>query len=156
MHEEGGSDQPRLSAGIVVVHLNEGGKEDRRPRYLLLRAYRHWDFPKGLVEAGEQPLQAALREVAEETTLEDLEFRWGYDYWQTPPYGRGKVARYYLAHSPQTAVTLPVSPELGRPEHDEYRWLDYDRARALLNERLQAVLDWAHEKVMGGKAPSTP
>lgn len=135
----------RLSAGVVVVHLTQG-----EPRYLLLRAYRHWDFPKGLVEPGEDPLEAALREVAEETTLRELEFRWGYDYRETPPYGRGKVARYYLAHSAEMAVTLPVSPELGRPEHDEYRWLDYPAARALLTERLQAILDWAQARITGG------
>ncbi len=29
----------------------------------------HWDIPKGKVEAGESPLQAALRELAEETGL---------------------------------------------------------------------------------------
>ena len=135
--------RPRLSAGVVVVHLEAGG-----PRYLLLRAYSYWDFPKGLVERDETPLDAAIREVAEETGLTDLEFRWGGDYRETPPYGRGKVARYYLACTPRTQVTLPVSPELGRPEHDEYRWLDYAAARALLNPRLQDILDWAHARIM--------
>ena len=37
-----------LSAGIVPVALDDG-----EPRYLLLRAYRYWDFPKGVVEPGE-------------------------------------------------------------------------------------------------------
>ncbi len=133
-----------LSAGVVVV--DPGG---RRPRYLLLRAYQHWDFPKGLVEPRETPLQAAIREVAEETTIRDLDFRWGYDYRETAPYGRGKVARYYLAATTQTSVELPVSPELGRPEHDEYRWVDYPAARHLLPRRLQPILDWARSKVEG-------
>ncbi|NIR58308.1 MAG: NUDIX hydrolase, partial [Gammaproteobacteria bacterium] len=34
----------RLSAGVVVVRTDRDG-----PRYLLLRAYRYWDFPKGEV-----------------------------------------------------------------------------------------------------------
>ena len=38
-------------------------------RFLMLRAFSHWDFPKGLLENGEDPKQAALREVREETTL---------------------------------------------------------------------------------------
>ncbi len=138
--------QPLLSAGVIIVNLEQG-----EPRYLLLRAYQHWDFPKGLVEAGEDPLQAAIREVEEETTIRQLDFSWGMDYRETPPYGRGKIARYYLARTSQSAVELPVSPELGRPEHDEYRWLDYQAARRLLNERLRPILDWAREKVQDKK-----
>ncbi|MFN3544397.1 MAG: NUDIX domain-containing protein [Thiobacillus sp.] len=42
----------------------------------MLRAYRKRDFPKGGVEAGESPLEAAIRETAEEADLRDLVFRW--------------------------------------------------------------------------------
>jgi len=136
--------QPRLSAGIVVTRRLGGA-----PHYLLLRAYQYWDFPKGEVERGEQPLQAAKREVKEETTLEDLVFHWGEVYRETPPYGRGKIARYYLAESQQGEVALPVNPELGHPEHHEFRWLRYPAARACLGGRLQPVLDWAQALVMG-------
>jgi bis(5'-nucleosidyl)-tetraphosphatase len=38
---------------------------------------------------------------------------------------------------------LPVSAELGHPEHDEFRWLNYEAARPLLVPRVLAVLDWA-------------
>lgn len=127
-----------LSAGAVIIK----GRGTAR-RYLVLRAYRNWDFPKGQVEAGEDPLQAALREVAEETALADLAFPWGHDYRETLPYGRGKVARYYLAVSAAVAVSLPVSAELGRPEHDEFRWVDYAEAKSLLPPRLQPILEWA-------------
>lgn len=129
----------RLSAGVVVVRFM-----DHTPHYLLLRAFRSWDFPKGLVEPGEMPFQAAIREVREETGLVDLAFRWGEVCCETPPYGQGKVARYYLAESPRGEVHLPISPELGRPEHHEFRWLPYAEARVLLAPRLRAVLDWAH------------
>jgi len=128
----------RLSAGVVVVRADAD-----RWRYLLLRAYNYWDFPKGLVEPGETPLDGARREVEEETEIRDLEFRWGHDFYQTAPYSKGKIARYYLACTRQEAVTLPVSPELGRPEHEEYRWLPYAAARELLTPRVQTVIDWA-------------
>lgn len=133
--------RPRqLSAGVVVVRRFDG-----TAHYLLLRAYNYWDFPKGTVEKGEDPLEAALREVREETTLTELVFRWGYDYRETPIYGRGKVARYYLAECPRGEVSLPVNPELSRPEHHEYRWLDYSTARSRLVPRLQAILQWANK-----------
>jgi bis(5'-nucleosidyl)-tetraphosphatase len=46
-----------LSAGTVILHR---GPDDCR--YLLLRSYRYWDFPKGIVEAGEPPFSAACSE----------------------------------------------------------------------------------------------
>jgi 8-oxo-dGTP pyrophosphatase MutT (NUDIX family) len=134
-----------LSAGAVVVRRHAGGW-----RFLLLRAWRHWDFPKGRVEPGEAPLAAARREVAEETGLTSLGFRWGEVFVETAPYARGKVARYYLAEAASGEPSLPVNPGLGRPEHHEWRWLDYAAARGLLVPRLQAVLDWAKQIVTGG------
>lgn len=127
-----------LSAGVVVIR-----DEGEQRRYLLLRAYRNWDFPKGVVEVGEDPLQAAIREVEEETSITDLNFRWGYDYCETQRYGRGKMARYYVAETARREIHLPVSPELGRPEHDEYTWVDYEAAQKLLPPRLQSILAWA-------------
>lgn len=127
-----------LSAGVVIVR----GSADE-PRYLLLRAFRYWDFPKGVVEEGEDALAAAQREVLEETNLTGLNFRWGKGYQETPPYGVGKIARYYLAESPRGEVYLPVNPLLGRPEHDEFRWVNFKEANKLLGPRLRAILNWA-------------
>lgn len=140
----------RLSAGVVVVRADAG-----RWRYLLLRAYHYWDFPKGLVEPGETPLDGACREVEEETAIRDLAFRWGHDFYQTAPYGKGKIARYYLAQTGQEHIVLPVSAELGRPEHEEYRWLPYAEARALLTPRVQAVIDWAAGRLEDSQSPAT-
>lgn len=128
----------RLSAGVVVVR-DVGAAW----RFLLLRAYNHWDFPKGMVEAGEEPLAAAIREVREETLIADLEFTWGESYTQTGPYSRGKVARYYLARTQTEAVALPINEELGRAEHSEYRWVDFDGALKLVSPRVEPVLQWA-------------
>jgi ADP-ribose pyrophosphatase YjhB (NUDIX family) len=42
--------------------------------FLLIRdPYNNWGLPKGHIEGGETPAEAALREVAEETGLHDLE-----------------------------------------------------------------------------------
>lgn len=132
----------RFSAGAVLVRRSPDGW-----RYLVLRVYRTWDFPKGGVEAGESPLQAAVREVEEETALTDLRFRWGEGHRETVPYSGGKVARYYLAESPTQPVSLPVNQELGRPEHHEFRWLTPAEATRLLPERLRPVLAWARTLV---------
>ncbi len=128
----------RLSAGAVIVRETPQG-----PRFLLLRAFNHWDFPKGLVENGEDPMAAALREVREETTVSDLTFPWGDVHTETGPYSRGKIARYYLAQTATETISLPVNPDIGRAEHSEYRWVDYPTAVRLVSARVHPVLEWA-------------
>ena len=60
--------QRETSAGGVVLR-REGGTA----RFLLIRdSYKNWGFPKGHLEPGEPPAEAARREVTEETGLEDL------------------------------------------------------------------------------------
>jgi bis(5'-nucleosidyl)-tetraphosphatase len=130
------------SAGIVVVRRFDAGW-----RYLLLRCFNYWDFPKGELEPGEDPLATACREVREETGLDKLEFHWGLGFTDTPPYGRGKVASYYLAECPTGDVRLPVSPELGAPEHHEFRWVSFEEGCGLVNERIRAVLHWAEAQL---------
>lgn len=129
---------PALSAGIVPARRTGAGW-----RLLVLRAFRNWDFPKGRVEPGEDPLCAALREAREETGLADLEVVPGAGYCETGPYAGGKRARYYLALTAAEAIRLPVSQELGRPEHHEWRWVSFEEAARLLPPRLAPVLEWA-------------
>jgi 8-oxo-dGTP pyrophosphatase MutT (NUDIX family) len=133
----------RRSAGVVVARETDDGA-----RLLLLRAYRNWDFPKGQVESGEDPLAAAIRETLEEAGIDDLEFAWGHDYVETAPYSGGKVARYYVARTCAERITLPVNAFLGRPEHHEYRWVDLTEAFALTGPRLKPVIAWAASKIM--------
>jgi len=129
-----------LSAGVVVVkRYDEGFK------YLLLRAFNHWDFPKGVVEKGEDAFDGALREVREESTIEDLVFHWGHSYKETGPYGQGKVARYYLAETQQDNVELPINPAIGMPEHEEFLWLNYEEALQIVSPRVRSVLEWSKD-----------
>ena len=116
-------------------------------RFLLLRAFNHGDFPKGMVEVGEEPLAAAIREVREETLITDLQFAWGETFTETGPYSRGKVARYYLASTETSAVTLTVIEALGRAEHNEFRWVDYDGATRLVSPRVQPIVEWAWQQI---------
>jgi bis(5'-nucleosidyl)-tetraphosphatase len=138
----------KRAAGVVVVRDMADG-----PRVLLLRAYRNWDLPKGRLEAGETPFEAAIREVREETGLSGLDFAWGEDSVETEPYAGGKVVRFYVARSAGGEVSLPVNPLLGRAEHHEFRWLPLAAALALTVPRLQRVLQWAAARI-GVPAPA--
>jgi len=136
-------EQPdKLSCGAVVVRKAESGWVT-----LMLRAYRNWDFPKGIFEAGETPMEAAVREVGEETGVTDLSFDWGDRFKETGPYNQGKVARYFLVRTEEEAVKMGISPELGRPEHQEYRWMDFDEAYDISSPRVRLVVQWARQVI---------
>ena len=136
--------QTKHSCGVVIARQTDKGWAT-----LLLRAFHHWDFPKGVKEHGEEPLQAALREVQEETGIDDLEFDWGDRFFETGPYSRGKVARYYVASTEQADVTMGISPETGVPEHHEWRWVSFDEAYDMASPRVRSVVQWARQ-VIGG------
>ncbi len=90
-------------------------------------------------------MQAALREVSEETGIVDLAFDWGERYFETGPYSRGKVARYYIAETRQEDVEMGVSPTTGEPEHHEWRWVTFDEAHDLGSPRVRQIVRWARQ-----------
>jgi 8-oxo-dGTP pyrophosphatase MutT (NUDIX family) len=64
------------------------------------------------------------------------------------------LARYYVGETSSEAVTLPVRPELGRPEHHECRWVPFEEALTLSSARVEPVLRWA-AKTIGILPPAT-
>ena len=132
--------EPRLSCGVVVARKTESGWVT-----LMLRAFHHWDFPKGIRERGEEPMQAAIREVAEESGLTELSFDWGDRFFETGPYSRGKIARYFVATTTQEDVEMGISPETGEPEHHEWRWVTFDDAFDLGSPRVRQIVQWARQ-----------
>jgi bis(5'-nucleosidyl)-tetraphosphatase len=72
------------SSGAVIFSNN---KELNKSEFLLLHyASGHWDFPKGNIEDGEDEVQAAYREIFEETGIQNVHFVEGF---------RKKIQYYY-------------------------------------------------------------
>lgn len=133
------------SAGAVVFYPTPDG-----PEYLLLRyGGGNWGFPKGHVEAGETDVQAAQREVAEETGIEiaaqrrldgfeddtDYRFRRGHTLVE-------KDVRFYLIESATREVKISH-------EHSGYAWLPYPQALARVSfEGPRRILQGAHAFLM--------
>ena len=136
------------SAGGIVFRLERG-----KPRYLLIRdSYRNWGFPKGHLEAGEEPATAALREVGEETGLRSLLVRGLIDTidWDFRFRGQSihKVCHFYLMES-RRARTSPQRAE----GITACRWMSYDEAQRRLSYRnARDVLRRANEMVNGSPA----
>lgn len=128
-----------LSSGIVPIRKTVQDYE-----YLILRCFKYWDFPKGELDGAEQPLDAAIRELKEETSLENVTFPWGKVSYETEVYSKGKTARYFLGeiHSPFDIKLLP-NPESGMIEHHEFRWVTFHEGLTLVNPRIKKVFEWA-------------
>ena len=116
------------SAGGVVFRMAEG-----RVLYLIIRdSYRNWGFPKGHLETGERPEDAALREVTEETGLGDLVVRGAIDTIDWFFRFRGKlihkVCHFYLMET-SDATTSPQRAE----GITACRWTRFEEAQSLIS-----------------------
>ena len=127
------------SAGAIVVH-----RSDSKIEYLILHyPAGHWDFPKGNVEKGESELDAAIREIGEETGLSDLKFINGFKKMIQYYYRKGdqlvkKTVTFYLAESKTKDVKISF-------EHQGYVWLPIDEALAKVTyQNARNVLKEAH------------
>ncbi len=83
----------------------------------------HWDFVKGKMEKGENPLDTVIREVKEETGISDLNFVEGfeenieYDFQFEGELIHKKVV-FYLAKTNTEKIIISH-------EHLDFAWLDY-------------------------------
>ena len=65
----------RICEEFLEVNAGGGLVSNRRGDYLLISRNGMWDLPKGHQDPGEEIETTALREVQEETGIEDLELR---------------------------------------------------------------------------------
>ncbi len=126
-----------VSAGGIVFRRVPG----EPTRFLLLRdPYRNWGFPKGHLEDGETPAQAADRETCEETGLEQLILHgpirlidWHFRF-------RGKrihkYCHFFLFESPDGTPVPQQSEGI-----TDFRWLPLDEAlKKLSYDNARGVL----------------
>jgi bis(5'-nucleosidyl)-tetraphosphatase len=111
------------SCGVVVLSKCENDTE----KFLLLRYPQgHWEFPKGHVEEGENEKETALRELEEETGLNNVSlidgFREMMNYKFT--YKEKMISKdvvFFLGIVNCNDVDLSH-------EHQDYDWLSYEDA----------------------------
>jgi len=152
---------PPLSAGILLFRQLEG-----RLQVLLIKPggpfWRGkdagaWMIPKGAVEPGEAPAEAALREFAEETgtVLSAVPFPLA-----TVRQAGGKIVQAFAvegdldpANIRSNEFELEWPPRSGRierfPEVAEARWMTLEEGRAMMLRSQMLLLDALDEKLKG-------
>lgn len=140
------------SAGFVLYRLSAGGVRE----YLLLDYGRHWDFPKGHLEKGEDDFAAARRELREETGITDA---------RTDPDFRHEIT-YFFRDRRKGLIRKTVVFFLGQTsaadadvvlshEHEGFIFVPFEAAmRQTTYANARQVLRLAEEKLagMGGAA----
>lgn len=139
------------SAGAIIFRKG-GGKI-----YYLLLHYEagHWDFPKGHIEEGENEKIASLREIKEETGIEEIDFIEGFrkriTYFFKESYKRKKgplvfkEVIFYLAETKYKDVRIS-------PEHIGFAWLSYNEAfRKITFKNAKEILNKANDFLLDYK-----
>lgn len=114
------------SAVVLVV--------DEKKRVLLVQQYRLpagkklWELPAGKIDEGENALQAAKRELSEETGYKAKTWKKLAAYWASPGFLAEKM-NIYLATDLQAGVATPMGDE-----RIEVRWFSSRELDALIRE----------------------
>lgn len=144
------------SAGVIVFYI----EKNNEIKYLLLKHKpASWDFPKGLVERGENLEAAAIRECQEETGIKITElapgfketikffFKVKYEYQVERGFKMGqtvlKFVTYFLAQSKTKHIEVSF-------EHEGYEWLAFNEIIKRLKKRKesQKILEKANDFIL--------
>ena len=105
---------------------------DEKKRILMVRQYRLpaekylWELPAGKVDPGEKPLQAAKRELAEETGYKARTWTKLASFWASPGFVQERMT-IYLATDLTAGAATPMDDE-----RIEARWFTRKEVREMI------------------------
>lgn len=101
---------------------------------------KRWDLPKGHVDEGETNLECALRELQEETGIEEhhLRIESGFKYKdryivETRKRKKKKTLIIYLAELTEDVEIVPT-------EHESYQWFDWNPPHRIQEKTIDPLL----------------
>lgn len=128
------------AAGIILFR-----NENNHPVLLGLKAlpkFRKknngiYDIPKGRIDPGETPFEAAMRECFEESGIIP-------DKIVAGPFIDGPMV-VWLGKTSEDLVTISENPETGHKEHECYAWLKPSTIKKCCLDYLKPSLEWAEK-----------
>ena len=141
------------SAGAIIYRI-----ENNAPHYLLLHYHSgHWEFAKGHIEEGENPEEAAKREIREETGIKDIKIIPGFKeyskYFFKKSYGLEgeakknapwvfKLVVFFIAKTDEKDVKISS-------EHIGFAWLPIEEAlKKITYKNAKILLSKAHNYLL--------
>jgi ADP-ribose pyrophosphatase len=118
--------------GSVVILALDNFKNKKDPWIVIERQYRHaanqflWELPAGKLDAGEEPLEGAKRELEEETGYRAKKWRPLVEYYASPG---------FLGESMKVFTAEGLIPGDAHPEEDE----DIELRLVKLSEVLRMI-----------------
>ena len=122
-----------LRKGVLAIIMREG-------KFLILRRVRNWkgwEFPKGGIDKGEEEEDALLREIKEETGLENVAIRARVPYIIKYNYPGGPPSQYSGAMQSVFVVDSSSGDVKTGEEHDGHQWVSYGEAMKELKHSAQ-------------------
>jgi 8-oxo-dGTP pyrophosphatase MutT (NUDIX family) len=137
---------PRLPLRAAAICYRRGSRE---VQFLLVRtrAGTTWTFPKGHVEPGESPREAAAREAREEAGVTGDVASSPLTRYRYPAWGPFQTPQEVCVE----AYLVEVRPEEGPGEHEQIRiptWCSPAEALARLQQGRQARYAREHERLI--------
>lgn len=138
-----------ISAGVIVYRRDAATHE---PLFLVMHYISgHWDFAKGKLEGQETKLEAAIRELQEETGIADVQLRNGFEQSLTYIFRdrKGemieKEVTFFLGETKTEQVVLSR-------EHLYSKWLPYkDASKQLTYGNARQILAQANRVLEDGR-----
>lgn len=140
------------SCGVIVF------RSQPEPAFLLLRHQRRYDLPKGHMNPGETELECALRELSEETSIEqralalDSGFRCEQVYYpRYQRYGGEVVEKTLVLFLGYLLKEQPIRPT----EHIGYEWIAWRPPHRIQQQSIDPLLKQL-ETYFGAAGPRQP
>lgn len=131
------------AAGGLVKNLNN--------KYLFIKRFGMWDLPKGKLEKGESPQTAAIREVEEETGIENLSIvKPLINSWHIYPWKETTVLKKTFWYLMQSDFEKELTPQR-KEDITEARWLQPKTAEDALQNSYRSLNENLREFITTGQ-----